>query len=146
MPIADFKYRKEIEELINGGIQLPPLYPIDNKLAYRFVFSTNSEKNHIPVYKQNPRRVITAAENNKLTTSGFALSCFENEGKAIEKFNILKGSMRNIALAIGDSLSFGVLVNSDGLITNANAESHFDLYEYKDCDLSKKFTVKGALL
>ena len=34
MPIADFKYRKEIEELINGGVQLPPLYPIDHKLAY----------------------------------------------------------------------------------------------------------------
>lgn len=147
MSIADFKYGKEIGNLVNGGLQLPPLYPINNnKLAYRFVFSATSDKNHIPVYKLKPRRVITAAEKNRLTTSGYALSCFDDENKAIEKFNILKGSMRNIALTIGSYLSFGNLDNSDGLITVSNAESHFDLYEYKGCDLSKKFTVKNALL
>jgi hypothetical protein len=137
----EFKYQTEIEELIALGIALPVLFEPNNKNAYRYVFKNQTCKNHIPQYKKNPKRMIQEMNRNTLTTSGFALSCFDTETDATRRFEILAKSIPNIRKTIGDGLSNGILSNTDGLITPSNADGHFDLYEFKDCDLSNKFKL-----
>lgn len=142
----DFKYRSELQNLIDKGAQMPHLHVPTSKTAYRYVFCNKPDKNHIPVYIQKPKRAISDADKNKLNTSGYALSCFEDEGKAIEKYNEFKAHSPQIKNTLGDSLSNGTINESDGLITTANQEStHFDLYEFKECDLSLTFQINRTL-
>lgn len=143
----DFKYRSELQNLIGKGAQMPQLYVPTSKTAYRYVFCNKPGKNHIPAYIQKPKRAISDADKNKLITSGYALSCFEDEEKAVEKYNEYKAHSPQIKNTLGDSLSNGTLNESDGLITTANQEStHFDLYEFRECDLSLTFQIKRTLI
>ena len=143
---AAFKYQSEIDVLINEGAKLPPLSEPQNKDAYRYVFREINPNNHKPVYIQNPQRIISDTDKKRINTSGYALSCFEQKDKAIQKYNALKANMRNIARTMGDALCNGTLNKEDGLITPANNESHFDLYEYCECDLSDKFKIIKILI
>ena len=128
MANAAFKYQSEIDVLINEGAKLPPLSEPQNKDAYRYVF------------------IISDTDKKRINTSGYALSCFEQKDKAIQKYNALKANMRNIARTMGDALCNGTLNKEDGLITPVNNESHFDLYEYCECDLSDKFKIIKILI
>lgn len=141
----DFKYRTELQMLEDQGIFLPQLYIPESKTSFRYVFSDKPEKNHLPVYIQTPKRAINAADKNKLTAAGFSLSCFENEEKAIIKYNEYKSHSPNIKNTLGDSLSTGIIDKTDGLITTATENSHFELFEFSTCDLSKKFQIKKTL-
>ena len=141
-----FKYQSEIDALINEGAKLPLLSEPQNKYAYRYVFSEENPNNHKPVYIQNPQRAISDMDKNRFNTSGYALSCFEQEDKAIKKFNELRANIRNIALTMGNALCSGTLKESDGLITEANHETHFDLYEYHGCDLLRAFEITKILI
>lgn len=141
-----FKYQSEINALIDKGAKLPLLSNPQNKCAYRYVFSEISPNNHKPVYIQKPQRAISDIDKNKFNTSGYALSCFEKEDKAIQKFNELRANIRNIALTMGDALCGGTINDKDGLITQSNHETHFDLYEYHGCDLSITFEITKILI
>ncbi|KAA6325306.1 hypothetical protein EZS27_025471 [termite gut metagenome] len=140
-----FKYQTEIDKLIDKGIFLPNLFKPNNKLAYRYVFRNSHINNHKPAYIQKPRRFISEMDKKKATTSGYALSCFEEMSIAIQKFNDMKSIMRNICNSIGDSLCYGNLNTDDGLITKTNVNRHFDLYEFHQCDLEKKFKITQNL-
>jgi|GEM_PF-633625 len=146
MKTTSLKYKTEIEQLILKGATLPGLNVIENKLAYRYVFKEPHNNNHKPIYIQNPKRIITDSDKSRIETSGYALSCFEDENQAVKKFEDLKINSKNIGLLIGDSLASGLLCIDDGLITKSNDKSHFDLYEFSECDLSSKFTVKKQLI
>ena len=146
MQVEDLKYGEEINVLLENGVQLPSLYDITSKHAYRYVFSSENTNNHKPVYMQKPRRVISDTKKGCLSTSGYALSCFEDEHKAIKKYDLLKATCKNIKLSIGDALSYGVLDENDGLVTVSNDEYHYDLYEFHNCDLSTKLIVKQSLV
>jgi len=50
--------------------------------------------------------------------------------------------MRNIAKAIGDGISSGIVTNNDGDITYPANNGHFNLFEFTSCDLSKTFTLE----
>ena len=138
--MADFKYKVEIDKFVSLGIPLPELVEPNDKTAYRFVFKDKPEKNHIPQYIKKAQRALSEIEKSTASTSGYALSCFEQEAKAKERFASLEASMPKIRKTIGDSLSSGIITNSDGLISLADSNStHFDLYEYCNCDLSNSF-------
>lgn len=141
-----FKYQTEIDALIEKGARLPLLFSPLNQTAYRYVFSTDNPNNHKPVYVQKPRRAISDLDKNKLNTSGYALSCYQQEAEAIRKYNELRATIRKIALTLGDALCSGPLTREDGLITSANHDTHFDLYEYQGCDLSATFEIKKILI
>ena len=81
-----------------------------------------------------------------LSTSGCALSCFNQEDKAVKRYESLRKTIPNIGRSIGDALCYGVLDANDGLITQINNEGHFDLYEFCGCELSSKFRMKKKLL
>lgn len=85
MANAAFKYQSEIDVLINEGAKLPPLSEPQNKDAYRYVFREINPNNHKPVYIQNPQRIISDTDKKRINTSGYALSCFEQKDKAIQK-------------------------------------------------------------
>lgn len=146
MTDAILKYQSEIDILIDKGAKRPLLSVPENKYAYRYVFSEGSHNNHKPVYIQSPQRVISDMDKNRLSTSGYALSCFEQEDRAVQKYNELRASHRKIALTMGDALCSGTLNGNDGLITVANHETHFDLYEYQECDLSITFEITKKLI
>jgi len=143
----NFKYRSELLKLEEEqGISLPLLHIPESKQAFRYVFSKKPEKNHLPAYIQKPQRAISDADKSRLSTSGFALSCFEDEAKAVNRYDELKASYPKIRNTLGDALSFGVLNESDGLITDANDDTHFDLYESASCTLSETFQIKKSLV
>ena len=143
---TNFKYQSHIDNSINIGAVLPALTIPKNKCAYRYVFSENNINNHKPVYIQKPKRAISDIDKSKITTSGYSLSCFEEENSAINKFNKLQSNHRNISLTVGDALCSGLLNKNDGLVTQANSETHFDLYEFECCDLSKTFQIIKTLI
>lgn len=146
MDIMKFKYKTELDYLLSLGLTLPDLSEPKDKIAYRFIFKDIPEKNHIPVYIQKPRRALSDIEKSKATTSGYALSCFEEEDKAKEKFQLLASNFHNIKKTIGDSISVGTIVFSDGLISPADINTtHFDLYEFSECNLSNTFVYKEEL-
>lgn len=143
----DFKYRSELQKLEEEqGISLPQLHIPESKPAFRYVFSNKPEKNHLPTYIQTPKRAISDADKSRLSSSGYALSCFEDENKAVTRYDELRASSPKIMNTLGDALSYGVLTESDGLITNANDNTHFDLYESASCTLSETFQIKKSLI
>lgn len=144
--MAAFKYKTEIENFISLGIALPMLDEPNDKVAYRYIFKDNPQKNHIPAFIKKPQRALTEIENSNPSTSGYALSCYEREDKAKEQFAKLEANFKKIRKSIGDSLSSGTLTNADGLISIADASStHFDLYEFCECDLNRTFKLQCAL-
>lgn len=147
MEIVDFKYSEELKKAEKRGATLPSLSVPNDTNAYRFVFRNNIPKSYIPVYLMSPQRATKDEEKHKLSTSGYALSLFNTEDNAIKKYAELSANFRNIKLIIGDSVSHGNLTNEDGLISRISpSNGHFDLYEFKECDLAQKFTLLGKIL
>ena len=133
-----FKYQRQIDSLLSEGLRLPPLHAPNGMAAYRYVFSEDNQNNHRPVCIQNPGRKLP--DNEKF--SGYALSCFDSQSKAEQRYKALCKSFKRTPKAIGDSLSSGKLNNEDGLVTTPDKNSgHLDLYESDSCDLSKTFKI-----
>jgi hypothetical protein len=128
--------------LLASGSKLPDLYAPNGIDAFRFASQQHTENNHKPVCVQNPSRTLP----EYLKTSGYALSCFSEEEKAIKRYNMLKKTFKHISTTMGDSLYSGILTNEDGLITEVDKDSgHYDLYEYEGCDLNKTLNFKKSL-
>lgn len=136
------KYQKQIDCLLSEGLKLPALGAPNGIEAYRFVFLDENKNNHKPVSIQKPSRRLP--DNKKL--SGFALSCFNSQLNAEQRYKALCKSFKNTPKTIGDSLSSGRLNNEDGLVTAPDKISgHFDLYESSSCNLSKTFKIIETL-
>lgn len=143
MTTTNLKYKAEIDDLLRQGEILPELYSPEAKVAYRFVFATEPERNHLPVCVANPRRVLPPG----IKTSGYALSCFENEEKAELRYRILNKTFKLISKTIGDSIAEGILNACDGMMTQPDAQTaHFDLYEFSSFDGNQIFTLKKTLI
>ena len=141
--MAEFKYQQQIDGLIKSGLTLPELFSPNGLTAFRFAFKDDKEKNHLPVSVINPSRVLP----DDLKFSGYALSCYDDEQKAVFRYKNLCKLNKKMRLTLGDSLCYGKLENNDGLISEIETFSrHFDFYEYANCDLSKTFTIKRILL
>lgn len=134
------KYSKLLKSLIdNNGVSLPEDldYPKE-EVCYRYAFKNEPLRNHLPVYVMSPKRAIKKEDSN-ITTSGYALSCLTTEVKAIAFFNFLKKTHKHIKKTTGDILTGGILEFEDGLVTLPCKYGHFDLYEYRTCNLNAKF-------
>lgn len=137
-----FKYQEYIDELMAQGLSMPVLYAPKGMKAYRFVFSGDNTNNHKPVCVQKPSRQLP--DNEKF--SGYALSCFNSQQKAEQRYSSLCKSFKRVPKVIGDSLCGGFIQNEDGMVTSPNVCSgHFDLYESETCDLSKTFNIIEVL-
>lgn len=142
-----FKYHKEIEKLQQLGICCPPdeLAVPNNLKAFRFVFANpNRIENHKPPGVNNPKRVL--AMNNKRKCSSYALSCFKSSDMAKQFFLNISKHTPNFYKIVGEMLVSGVLDSNDGLITKEDKNTHFDLFEFENCNLSEKFTPIEKLI
>lgn len=140
-----FKYQKELEFFIENGCQLSKLFLPSSKEAYRYVFSKYIQNNHIPPHKLHPNRLEQQIRDGNVDLSGYALSNFETLNQAATFYRYLRKSCKNVKKQIGDSLSFGVLKSTDGMITISDNRGHFDLYESEICDLNTTFKIIKAL-
>lgn len=127
MKDVKYKYQNQLDMLQAMGYNMPQVFEPCDKQAWRYVFSSTPERNHLPVCVANPKRELPGS----LKTSGYALSCFGNESKAVVRYKALKSTFKQISLTIGDSLASGVIRNVDGRITKEDVwTSHFDFYEF----------------
>lgn len=108
--------------------------------AYRFVFNPICSKSFIPQGKKSPQRVNKAA-NDTERCSLLGLSMFATEAKAISRYKYLKKMIRNIDKTIGTHLATGTIEPKHGLVTEPNGHGHYDLFEYKNIDLSSDFKI-----
>ncbi len=140
--MESFKYQNEIERLINSGLKLPVLYPPNGIESFRYVFADDNPANHKPVSILNPSRQLP----DELKFSGYALSCYDRETAAVDRYKSLCKINKKMRLTIGDALCFGNLQNTDGMISSVNPETrHFDLFEFENCNLSQTFKIKMLL-
>lgn len=141
-----YKYQKEIDQLLADGFMMPEVYPIVPCDCYRFAFENSPDKNHIPQYINNPKRILTDINRNKAKVTLLALSCFQQKEKAIVRFEELKKSIPQIGKTVGDSLFGGYITESDGMVTSPNEDTHFNLFESDTCDLNQTFIYLKSLL
>ncbi len=142
-----FKYRNEIQQIRESGVCCPPneLTAPNNLRAFRFVFEdSNNVRNHKPPGANNPKRILTEKEQKKCSL--FGLSCFKGQEGAKQFFYKLSKHNPKFYKAVGETLSTGVLNDDDGLITEEDENTHFDLFEFESCDLSAKFTPIEKLI
>lgn len=108
--------------------------------AYRFVFNPICEKSFIPQGIKKPQRV-SGSTNDVERCSLLGLSMFDSDTKAITRYKYLKGLMRNIEKTIGTHLAQGKIRSTDGLVTKPNNQGHYDLFEFKNVNLSPNFQI-----
>lgn len=140
------KYQNEIEEVRKTGCSCPPdgLEAI-NALSYRYVFEDPQHpNNHKPVGKNSPKRVLNTKDEKKCTL--FSLSCFADKNGAINFFWELKKNIPNFEKSVGNLLHEGIITEDDGLTTTPEYYTHFELFEYIQCNLSVKFTLSEKLV
>ena len=95
--MKEFKYQVHIDELVNRGLDMPKLHQPYCLEAFRYVFSDDIQRNHKPVLILNPSRRLP----DDLMFSGYALSCYDDEDKAVIRYRNLcktrkKMSMRTV--------------------------------------------------
>lgn len=138
-----YKYQKEIDECVDSGELLPDdLHVPVNKEAYRFAFSPDSNNlNHKPQFI-NYRDSL---KNRKVQITDLSLSCFSDKQAAKIRYNKIHNYCQNFHRKVGKHLFKGILTEKDGEITSCNQDCHFDLLEYKNCDLNKSFKMEEKI-
>ena len=137
MGITQMKYASDLCTLSN----CPPIgCKSIKKEAFRFVFNPICEKSFTPQGKKNPQRV-SKSTNNSERCSLLGLSMFESEDCAIKRYKYLKKMVKNINKTLGSHLAKGTIQPQYGLITHPNNYGHYDLFEFKDVDLSTDFKI-----
>lgn len=144
---VNFKYKVEMETLSMENITCPPESLEDpvGLIAFRYIFEDiHHPNNHKPAGVVNPSRLISEVDRKKCSL--FGLSCFKNKDSAKSFYIAICKNFSKLPEKVGSHLSEGILDSNDGLITPEDANTHFDLFEFIGCDLSKKFIVVEKLI
>jgi len=135
----ELKYKNEID----GLSDCPPRNCIEkNKEAYRFIKDVIDEKSFLPVGIQNPSRKL--GNSQKCGAYG-GLSMFKNEESARNRFEILSKNNKKISKSLGNKLAKGQLMPIHGLCSPSNSTGHFTLYEYKENNIERVFSIIGEV-
>jgi len=133
--MSKFKYQKQIESI--------PNYPSSackpmNIEAFRFVFEDmNHINNFLPVLLIKPMRRLPTYSAR---CSGYALSFFTTLEKARSRYlELKKRGIKNIEENLGTHIAKGTIDETDGVVSEINKSGHFDLHEFKNTDLKRKF-------
>ena len=128
-----FKYQDNITKFFNCP---PNIYTEKEMLAFRWVFSECDNNSFKPVLIIDPVRQLGDEDKN---CEGFALSMFENEEGAYEKYKKLVRNNPLLKYNFGTIIAELNLSLKDGVCSEAeNKYSHFNFHEYDETDLSKK--------
>lgn len=145
-PIMAYKYQEQIDKLAECGVEMPEVEPVQEGEYYRYAFLNSPEKNHIPQYISNPRRMLSNIDSKSARMTLLALSCFKDAEKAVDYYAELRKNCKQFAKTAGDSLFGGIISSNDGDVTPANEMTHFNLFESTQCDLNRTFTFKRPLI
>ena len=139
--MAEFKYQTQIDALLAVGGRMPLLSEPTGVRAYRYIFSNDARGvNHIPPFVVSPARAIVKDNGKVPPVEGFALSCYLDDSKAVEAYMGFVGERPMLRKSLGDTLCSGNISNEDDMVTHPNVITHFDLFEYVECDLNRTFT------
>ncbi|MDB5015388.1 MAG: Integral rane protein [Mucilaginibacter sp.] len=129
--------------MLEAGIAeiCPPTESIQREIqAFRFIYERiEDDRNFIPVYIKKPQRFNHKSDAEKC--SGFGISLYNSEERAIKKYSSLINVVQNIGKTIGTHLAEGKILKDFGVTTPIDGEGHFDLHESDTCNLHNKFTV-----
>lgn len=139
--IQVFKHKASIDLLIS----CPPTNSKNREMeAYRYTFDQISNpENFKPQIIKKPARFNDRTDLEKC--SGFGISLYEDEQKAVDFYSELSKTISNIKKLVGSHLAKGKLATNDGVCTDVDAQGHFDLHEYENTNLSQKFSIIKAL-
>jgi hypothetical protein len=144
----DFKYQSEID-LINSSSQncnCPQnlINEFEDTTCYRFVFNPiETTNNFLPPSKINPIRLLSKECDTNCNFIG--LSLFSNEVQIQTYHNNLKKTFPKFKEKIGTHIAKGKINKFDGSITDQDGNSHFNIYEYKNTELTTKFIIHHQL-
>jgi hypothetical protein len=125
-----FKYQKEIERL---DCKLSGFSEIIYEEVFHWVFKDCDESSFYPVAVNNPNR-----RNN---CNGWALSFFDTQKNAKQRLLEIAKHSKNIFKKLGTHIASGPINKDDGVSNEPNKNGHFDLFEYKEVNLSSKFKI-----
>ena len=77
--------------------------------------------------------------------SEWALSFFDSEASAQERFDGMRRKFPQIATTLGTHLAAGSVSAGDGVVSSPGKGGHFELHEYATAHLTPRFTVLRAL-
>lgn len=136
-----YKYQSDIDN-ISKVCNCPEttFFSFNQKEAYRFVFEDSEHPNNFsPPLKINPKRYLTKDDIEKCQALG--LSLYGKKSGAIEKFEELSLNFKKIKQVIGTHIAFGIITDDDGHITVEDEITHFDMYEFENSEINKKFEI-----
>jgi hypothetical protein len=137
-----FKYQEYIHAISNCP---PSDYQPIEMTAYRFVFEENqeqSENSFLPVMIIKPHRKFNTPQQ---CCQGYALSLFDTQNHAEQRYNQLRKNRPNISQSLGTHLAKGSIDKTDGIASSVDQKGHFSLHEYQHTDLSQKFKIINQL-
>ena len=140
-----FKHHDVALELLGDQCTCPPSHtsPSTDTVAYRFVFDKCDDLSFIPqavVFPDN----FKGTECNKCCEY-FSLSFYLSYEDATGAHAYLRSKFKKFVDRSGGYLAMGRLSEGDGLVTDADERSHFELYEANTVNLSKRFNLLEKL-
>lgn len=115
-------------------------FTFGKKEAFRFVFEDASHpSNFLPPLKISPTRYTSKEAFEKC--GGLGLSLYGKKEGAIQKFQELIPTFKNFRKIIGTHIAKGEINDEDGHITEEDDITHFDMYEFENIILDKKFVI-----
>ena len=124
------KYQEQIEKL---DCNLSGFSEISYDEVFHWVFKDCDDSSFYPVAVNNPNR-----RNNCL---GWALSFFDTQENAKRRLLEIANHKKKIFKKLGTHIAKGSIIEADGVSNEPNNKGHFDLFEYKDVNLSSKFKI-----
>ena len=140
-----YKYQSDLDAILLE-CQCPgsTYFVFEQKDAFRFVFEdTNHPNNFRPPLKINPTRYSSKEAFEKC--EGLGLSLYGKKEGAIQRFQELIVTFKNFRKTIGTHIALGVINDEDGHITDEDEITHFDMYEFENIELGKKFVIVEEL-
>lgn len=129
-----FKYQAFTHKFSNCP---PKIYEGSNGAAYRWVFTKCDEESFKPVLIMSPTRQF---DGDDLTCEGYALSMFEQEQGAFQKYKKLVSKKPLLKEIFGTMIAHLNLSAEEGVCSESeiNNYTHFNFHEYEGTDLTKK--------
>ena len=138
------KYHTELKE---STCTLTDFQEYAKRTAYRWVFEDASDtRNFLPIYAIDSERLANDKAAGKFSCTCWAISFFNSEIQAKEKFDRMLSKNPKIHKKLGTHIAKGYLNATDGISSECDDIGHFNHFEYEEAQLVPKFSIKSCLI
>lgn len=131
--MSNLKYQDDIDDL-DCGCDLSG-FSEQNREAFRWTFEEIEHPNNFkPVFAIDEKR-------KRNTCKGWGLSFFFSKASAIKRLKYLTANKPFLFKKLGTHVAQGKLDKEDGISDKKDNKGHFTHFDYKDVNLSPKFTI-----